>query len=287
MRVGRRPDPRVIDARMTKARVIGVCLLGLSVSGFFWLAHATQAMVPANAGSIGQLDLWIAQLFLAMRNTRLVQFFSFVTAFGYWGVVFLLAASASAIMGLYRRTRYVPGLWLGLIDNQTTVFILKTLLDRPRPEFSFYRENSAAFPSGHSAASVMVFGFLSYVLIRERIGSRTVSAAMGLLIIVMVGLSRLYLLEHYLSEVLSGYLVGAAWLVLAICVSEWRRAKGERSDTRDIWPWRRFTLFAVIAVTGIAVWLVSASYQRGLQVADPALPGYSSISRPIQPSIAP
>lgn len=143
------------------------------------------------------------------------------------------------------------------------------MFGRPRPAFAVYHEGSAAFPSGHSAASVIVFGFLTYVVIRERIGTRLVAGVTGLPCIVIVGLSRLYLLEHYLSDVLSGYLVGAVWLVLAICVSELSRAKVDLGEIRQARPWRRTAFFAVVVCTGIAVWFAAEIFQRGLIVTDP------------------
>jgi membrane-associated phospholipid phosphatase len=174
----------------------------------------------------------------------------------------------------------VPALWLGLIGNQTTVFLLKALFQRPRPEFAVYHESTAAFPSGHSAASVVVFGYLTFVLIREKVVPRIVAGIAGLLIIVMVGLSRLYLLEHYLSEVISGYLVGAVWLVLAICVTEWRISKFDDGEIRQVEPWRRYALVAVLVGTGMAVWFVAGSYQRGLTFTDIPLSRASRTSTP-------
>jgi membrane-associated phospholipid phosphatase len=266
---------------MNKVRLVSAAgALVLVASGYFLLLFATQAAAPVGLGPIGQIDLWTAKLLLHIRNPALINFFTLVTAFGYWGVMFLLAGTASTTLWLYRRTRYVPGLWFGLIGNQTTVSLLKTLFDRPRPEFAIYREDSAAFPSGHSAASIVVFGFLTYVLIRERVGPRIVTGVTGLLLVILVGLSRLYLLEHYLSEVLSGYLVGAVWLVLAICVTEWRSPEFDHGGIRKAEPWRRYALVAVVVGTGMAVWLVAGSYQRGLTLTDPSLSGMSRASMP-------
>lgn len=268
---------------MTKARAVAAAILAVAASGYFLLIYATRALSPAVPGLIGQIDLWFAELFLHLRNPALVRFFTFVTAFGYWGVVFILAGSASAIMWLYRRTLYVPGLWLGLIGNQIAVSILKAVFGRPRPALAVYHESSPAFPSGHSAASALVFGFLTYVLIRERIGPRIVAGVTGLTLIVMVGLSRLYLDEHYVSDVLNGYLVGAVWLVLAISFSEWRSAKVDPSEIPQILPWRKCVLIVVFVSTGIGVWCAAATYQRGLKVSDPSVSGPLSPSAPIGP----
>jgi undecaprenyl-diphosphatase len=54
---------------------------------------------------------------------------------------------------------------------------------------------------------------------------------MTLLLITAIGFSRIYLGVHYVSDVWSGYLVGAMWLIVAVSLSEWLRqkVKGDRS----------------------------------------------------------
>ena len=269
---------------MTRAGLwVAAVVLVLSASGYFLLLYASAAPDHALPGPIEQADLRIAQYFMVIRNPGLVGFFTGVTAFGSGLVIFLLAGSSSIVLWLVRRAQSIAGWWLALIGTEITVFLLKALFARPRPEFAIYRESSAAFPSGHSAASVAFFGFLTYILIRERIGTRVITAGMGLLLILMVGLSRLYLGEHYVSEVVSGYLVGAVWVVLGICLAESMRAADEATEIRQTSPWRRFAAVAVVACAAIALWFAVEMYQLGLKVADVSLSGPLSPSTPIAP----
>jgi membrane-associated phospholipid phosphatase len=104
---------------------------------------------------------------------------------------------------------------------------------------------------------------LPYVLIREHVGARIVCGGIGALVILLVGLSRRYLGEHFLSDDLSGYLVGAFWVFWGIALAEWLRADAT-ADRSRLKPWRRFWIFAVVACTGIAIWALVESYQSGL-----------------------
>jgi len=195
---------------MTRGRLIAAAnVLVVVATLYFLILFTSGALATINPGRIGQLDLQVTRWFFDLRSARLIWLFTLVTAFGNWGVVFLLAASASCVLWLTHRPRYIPALWLVLTGNQTLIAMLKGLFLRPRPEFAIYREVTASFPSGHSAASFVFFGFLTYVLVRERTGPKVLVLAGGLMIVILVGLSRLVLGEHYLSDVLSGNLVGA------------------------------------------------------------------------------
>lgn len=90
-----------------------------------------------------------------------------------------------------------------------------------------YAEHSFSFPSGHATVAVAFYGFVGYLLMRfTQSWNRKVNIFFTtLLIIIAIGFSRVYLGEHYLSDVWSGYLVGAMWLILAVSFSEWLRHK--------------------------------------------------------------
>lgn len=261
---------------MTRGKLIAAAsVLVLVATMYFFVLFAKGAFTTVNPGRIVQLDLHIGRLFLDLRNARLIRLFTVVTAFGNWGIVFLLATSASVVLWLTRRLRYIPALWLVLISNQTLINLLKGIFLRSRPEYAVYREVTASFPSGHSAASFALFGFLTYVLVRERTGRKVLVLGCGLMIVILVGLSRLVLGEHYLSDVLSGYLVGAVLVVLGICLTELRSAR--IASAGAIEPRRRLAVYAVVACTGIALCFTVKTYVVSLQAVDTASPEQSSL----------
>ncbi len=107
--------------------------------------------------------------------------------------------------------------------------LLKALSDRPRPpsEVIF---NHESFPSGHVVFFIEFFGFLfflSYVLLRRGKLRRSALAVLGVLIL-LVGVSRVYLSAHWPSDVVGAYLAGGLWLMLMIEV--YRRLKARQKN---------------------------------------------------------
>ena len=161
-------------------------------------------------------------------------------------------------MWLYRKTPYAAGLWFALIGNQTTVYALKGLFTRQRPDFGVYRELTASFPSGHSAASVAFYGYVASLLILQGFRPRPLIAAGGALAIGMIGASRLILGEHYLSDVMGGYLFGAVWVWLGLWLGD--HLQRSATDTALTTPWRRQTTWAIVLCTGVAIWFTVVAY---------------------------
>ncbi len=130
------------------------------------------------------------------------------------GVGVLLAA---------RRQWILLGGWLaafaggGLLDE-----VLKLVIRRPRPPYAaaFLPQESWSFPSGHAMGSLIGYGMLAYVLVVLWIHPRRTQLSVVLgaaLLIVAIGLSRLYLGVHYFSDVVGGYAAGLLWL--SACIS--------------------------------------------------------------------
>jgi membrane-associated phospholipid phosphatase len=97
---------------------------------------------------------------------------------------------------------------------------------RPRPFLLFDKPiwsgspNIPGFPSGHTLSIAVCCGLLMYLLvprIKSSLG-KTIAVAIGVLIMLYVGFSRLYLGDHYLTDVIAGYALGTAWLGFA-CTS--------------------------------------------------------------------
>jgi len=88
-------------------------------------------------------------------------------------------------------------------------------------------EKSFSFPSGHATIAVALFGFLSYIIIREYQSWRVKVNIFftTLLLIILIGFSRIYLGVHYVSDVWEGYLLGALWLIIGISISQYLFSK--------------------------------------------------------------
>jgi membrane-associated phospholipid phosphatase len=127
----------------------------------------------------------------------------------------VVVAAAFAVRG-YR----IEALWvLGTSASAVATMLLKDVVHRPRPDPQLVGVTAAlpdwSFPSGHTVQYTTLFGFafyLVFVLLR-RSAARTLCLVVLALPVVLVGPSRLYLGQHWLSDVLGGYAVAVLLLV--------------------------------------------------------------------------
>ena len=115
---------------------------------------------------------------------------------------------------------------------------LKLLFANPRPTADvvdvFHKWNNGSFPSGHLVFYICFFGFIFFVA-REQLtrGSmlRRVVLALTAVLIVLVGFSRVFLGEHWVSDLPGSYVLGALWLALSLKLYRaWRRARRRPHD---------------------------------------------------------
>lgn len=126
------------------------------------------------------------------------------------GMLLLIAA-----FGPGRRPGWFCG--LNLVLAALLNVVLKAIVQRPRPEgFRLAVEGGFSFPSGHSMAACAFFGLIIWLVWRyERAPRRRLLlTAVFSLVILMVGVSRIYLGVHYASDVVAGFCASLAWLAL-------------------------------------------------------------------------
>ena len=98
-------------------------------------------------------------------------------------------------------------------------FTIKQIIQRPRPVgHRIIDESGYSLPSGHSMVSMAFYGFLIY-LIYKNVKNKYLKTTLIILLtilIISIGVSRIYLGVHYVSDVLAGFLVAIAYLVIFI-----------------------------------------------------------------------
>ena len=121
------------------------------------------------------------------------------------------------------------------LGGVSLMFVLKNIFGRPRPENPLLRTVSGlSFPSGHALISVAFYGLLIY-LVWHSIANKLMKWILIVLLIsliLIIGISRIYLRVHYASDVLAGFAMGIIWLVLSISIV--RRI--ERYTRKEIAP---------------------------------------------------
>ena len=97
-----------------------------------------------------------------------------------------------------------------------SVWIIKSVVDRPRPPHPLVHTSGQSYPSAHAANSVgwLAVAIALTVVIPTRVG-RIAAITSGALLAVLVGLSRIYLRAHYASDVLAGEALAVAIYALA------------------------------------------------------------------------
>lgn len=130
-----------------------------------------------------------------------------------------LAAAIAARLAFHRWRE--PALIAVALLGEVTIFLLVTLLiDRDRPPVPKLDEAppTSGYPSGHTAAAVVLYGSLAVIAL-SRLRTRAVRAlavAVAVAVPVLVAAARVYRGMHFVSDVLGGVVLGAAWLAIAV-----------------------------------------------------------------------
>jgi membrane-associated phospholipid phosphatase len=211
----------------------GRSVLGLLAVVAIGLGFGTLLLlVRFHWGPLQSLDHGVAEGLNALVSPHpaLVKALTTVSRAGGRPVLFALVAFAAVLLLIRRRTRLaiylvVTGAGALLLDPS-----LKTLVGRVRPvvDVPVATAPGNSFPSGHALGSAVVYGALLLVFL-PAVAARWRPAFIALiaLIVVAIGLTRISLGVHFLSDVLAGWLLAAAWLgVTAYAFRLWRREAG-------------------------------------------------------------
>jgi undecaprenyl-diphosphatase len=146
--------------------------------------------------------------------------------------IFLIFVVGIPVVWLWRRgaPKLVVFLVVVSLGGSLVDTVVKVLVGRPRPKLDepIATAFGKSFPSGHSMSSLICYGAVLLVflpLLSRR--WRPVAITATALWVLAVGMSRLALGVHFLSDVLGGYVLGAAWLIGSVAAFEiWREERG-------------------------------------------------------------
>jgi len=198
-----------------------VIVSGLLLSGVSLYLFAKVAEDVVEQETIVQVDLALAnELHSALIGSRLtVQIFKFISLFGFQ--LLFVVAIIVAVGFILRRQWFYLLIWgITLLGGNLLNSAIKLLFARPRPIFvdPVALEQSFSFPSGHSMLSFIAYGMAAYLiclLVKNHI-ARIFIVFAAVMAIVLIGISRMFLGVHYLSDVIGGFTAGAVWLATCI-----------------------------------------------------------------------
>jgi undecaprenyl-diphosphatase len=219
--------------------------LTLLVMAFVYVLALSAGIVEdfITADPIVAFDHATAEMVAHFRSTEVISVFIALTSLGVVQVVAPLLLASMVLLWLWQRPMLILPLLVSSVGASLFTFMGKLAFHRPRPMEAVLLEKSYSFPSGHATIAVALYGFIGYVLIRSAGGlKRQVNIFfVTAVLILLIGLSRIILGVHYVSDVWAGYLVGALWLIIGISLSEWLTSTGRLdwrekvSRTRKIW----------------------------------------------------
>ena len=172
---------------------------------FFFIGDiASQVGVP-------RIDDLAADLALELAMDPLIELAKVVTGLGSYPVVVFVALATVSWTLLRRRWIEAVTLTSGVLLSPLVVGMAKAAYDRARPEGALVAFDDAAYPSGHTAYAVALVA-CAVVLVRGGVGwaVRFAAVTVAIGVVVAVGLTRVYLRVHYLTDVLGGAALGAA-----------------------------------------------------------------------------
>jgi undecaprenyl-diphosphatase len=219
--LGRRPQLRFLWDRVTPGGTFGLeftsLMATLAVAIFIVVAYAV-ALGESPGPTPG--DETAQEIVDHLRSSALTSVAKAITWLGAAGVVSALAAICAALLAWRRRWTEFWVLVAGMAITQTGIDVLEAAVDRPRPANPLVDAGGSSFPSAHAAHSVFYLWLAVTIVLRLRPGMARGTAVVttGFVLTALVGLSSVYLSVHYLSDVSSGWALGAAAFSLPAAV---------------------------------------------------------------------
>ena len=163
--------------------------------------------------NISNFDKTIYNLVTTYKNDNITIFFKTITFF--CSSYFLISIIIISLLTL-KKDKIGIKITINIIICVLLNTLLKVLFKRPRPVGIYLiKENGFSFPSGHSMASLSSYGFFIHLINKKNISKlqKILLTIILSLIIILIGISRIYLGVHYASDVMAGFALSFAHLM--------------------------------------------------------------------------
>jgi membrane-associated phospholipid phosphatase len=218
---------RIIRDRIEPHRFTGLPLILVTAAALYLAAlfsGLTEDILEADG--IIRVDNVVNAAFRPWRIEPLVSLFSWITALGSSPAIVSAVIIATGFLWSQRRYDMIGPMWLTCLGAVATTSIGKFLIGRHRPESALdIAAVFFSFPSGHATAAMAVYGFLAYAIGRTlATGRERFEVGYWTAVLIgLIGLSRIVLGVHYVTDIAGGFLVGGFWLLIGFTIAEWAR----------------------------------------------------------------
>jgi len=206
--------------RRAGGRPVWVCW---SVAAGAGSAFLVLAMAMSLGGGLVELDDALASALSLSMPPSLLWLLSWFTYLGDRNLLTVIAVGMTA--GLLWRRLWGLALACAVVTGGAGALnqALKQLFQRVRPEYvhGYANADGWSFPSGHASAALAVYGFACYLALRSLpVRWHVPCLATAAALIAAIGVSRVLLQVHYLSDVIAGFALSLAWLALCLAGAE-------------------------------------------------------------------
>lgn len=201
-------------------------VIGLVLSVLFTVAFARLLDLVKDSGSdVTPFDKDILYWMRAHRAPALTQVAIFFAHTGSPPVIVGIAAGAALLGLVWRKVRGAAWtLPIAVIGSGLIIQGVKLIVKRPRPSFfaPLLHEAGFSFPSGHSLIAMVVYGLLGYFVLHlfKNRAARLLVRIVTVLVVFLIGVSRIYIGVHFPTDVLAGWTAGVPWLITCLALHE-------------------------------------------------------------------
>lgn len=235
------------------------------ISLFAFILIATSVLFKATMKE----DLLLYYLLISIKNNILL---SVATLLSFLGSIKGLIVVSFFLVFILKSNKQRIFLFLDLIGSGLIINITKNIFLRERPIIGQNLLADYSFPSGHTFIAITFYGFLLYLVMKDKkVSYKKLKEGVLLFLIITIPLSRLILGVHYLTDVLGGITLGLAYLFFLIILYENNFLKDKEDETKLIFSFKyasegiittikeernmfiHFLIAIIVVITGIYV----------------------------------
>jgi undecaprenyl-diphosphatase len=168
--------------------------------------------------TINYLDYSVNLTMFFIRHPFWVSIMKIVTNIGDELVLIVLSFLLLLFLLYKKRYNHSFSLAFGMGGGFILVWLLKNVIQRQRPINSLVEVSGYSMPSGHATMSLIFFSLLIYFF-KDKIKNKTLRIlfiSLNVLLILLIGFSRIYLHAHWISDVFAGYCLGILLVFIAL-----------------------------------------------------------------------